>query len=121
MQARAKTLKNGEPYREVGEMLSKSIETTVNKGGRPKWKKRKKDYSHPILDLTGRMRDDAESTALQWTRKGQYMVNQVKGPAYGYYHQYGKGHLPVRKYVKPLRPEVNAMMKVFRTAFLDPK
>ncbi len=120
MQKRAEDFEGGKPYKEVGEILSLSIKKNVEAGGRPKWEKRKYYYSHPILDKTGRMRDDAEMTALSWIRQGDWMVDKVEGPFYGGIHQYtgvGKAKT-VRKYVVVQDSERVSMRDIFRKAFL---
>ncbi len=126
MQKRAAEFKGGKPYKDVGELLSLSIKKNVESGGRPKWIPRKYSYPHPILDLTGRMRDDAEYTALSWRRQGTWMLNQVMGPFYGAIHQYtgiktkigGTMKKIVRKYVVVQDGERESMRDVFRKAFL---
>ncbi len=126
MQARRDEFKGGKPYKKVGELLSLSIKKNVEAGGRPKWIPRKYYYSHPILDKTGKMRDDAEITALSWRRQGNWMLNQVMGPFYGAIHQYtgiktkigGSMKKIVRKYVVVQDGERKSMRDVFRKAFL---
>lgn len=126
MQERAKAFKGGEPYTQVGQIASKSIAQNVERGGRPKWRKRKGSYSHPILDKTGSMRDSGEDTATHWTQSGNVHTNEIKGPDYGLIHQYtgvktktgNKIENVVRKYVNFQKSEINAMTKAFRDAFL---
>jgi phage gpG-like protein len=126
MRKRAKDFAGGKPYKETGEILAASIKKNVEAGGRPKWKPHKYQYSHPILDKTGKMRDDAEITALSWQRQGKWMVNKVLGPFYGAIHQYtgirtkigGSIKKIVRKYVVVQDRERERMRDTFRKAFL---
>lgn len=108
-------------YRKVGELASLSIKKNVEAGGRPTWRKRKKPQTWPILDKTGLMRDKAELSAMDWQRHattgGTEHINKIISTLYGYFHQYGKGQVK-RPYVLFHTAEINAMMKVFRDAFL---
>jgi phage gpG-like protein len=113
LQQRAERLRgqSGNLYPDLGKLLSKSIKTTVESGGRePRWPKRKGTYSHPILDLTGTMRDAAELSALkEWVVQNTRHTLNIRGPNYGLVHQYSSKKLPERKYVKPVLTERTAM------------
>ena len=119
MKARAAEIRGtqGTLYQDISTVMSRSIAKNVNAGGRdPKWRKRKGTYSHPILDKTGRMRDDAESSAQgPWISAGTKHLLNIRGPEYGFYHQsHGTKNLPVRKYIKMLPGEREIIRKRFR-------
>lgn len=127
MKARSKAFKkNGKPYADISKIMAASINKNVNTGGRPKWKKRKYAYAHPILDLTGYMRDKAEISTRDWRHGRIYHVNKILGPTYGLIHQYTgvptkKGSSIkniVRKYIVFQDSEVKRMHKTFQKAFL---
>ena len=127
MEARAKAFKSGKPYTETSKIMAASINKNVNTGGRPKWKKRKYDYAHPILDKSGYMRDKAEVSTRDWRHGRVYHVNKILGPTYGLIHQYTG--VPtrtgsslkniVRKYIVFQKSEINGMQSAFRKAFLQ--
>ena len=124
MQARAKEFSGSDDklYVKAGEIASKSIKQNVESGGRPKWQKRKKEYSHPILDLTGLMRDKAELSAMSWetttpTSGGTEHVNKIISTLYGYFHQYGE-KIVKRPFVLFQSDEVTQICDVFRKSFL---
>ena len=107
----------GKLYQNISEDMSRSISKNVDAGGRePKWPKRKRTYSHPILNKTGRMRTKAERTALgPWRVSGTLHILGIKGPEYGFYHQsHGTKTLPVRKYIQLTQAEREKMRKRFR-------
>ena len=126
MKAREKDFAGGKPYKEAAKILSQSIATNVNVGGRPSWPPRKGEYSHPILDETGEMRDKAEQSALTWEKTSDGYVDKVISTGYGYVHQY-RGvktkigetitHI-IRKFVAVQPDEEASMMQKFRDAFL---
>jgi phage gpG-like protein len=126
MKARAKAFDGGKPYKETAAILSKSIATNVQSGGRPKWRPRKGSYSHPILDKTGKMRDVAESTALKWQKTSDGYTNKVTSTGYGFIHQYrgvrtkisGSIQKIIRKFVVIQQTEKTKMIDAFRKAFL---
>lgn len=125
MKARTKAFRGGKPYDEVSVIMASSINQNFNAGGRPKWQKRKGQYSHPILDLTGTMRDKAESSTSQWKHGRVLHINNIIGPQYGRVHQYTGVRTKqgnsikniVRKYVVFHNAEIEKMKQSFRKAF----
>ena len=126
MKARSKAFKGGKPYDLVGNLASKSITTNFNSSGRPRWRARNGNYSHPILDKSGDMRDSAELSATRWIHGSVWHIDSITGPRYGFFHQYsgirtkigGSIKKIVRKYVVFQKNEIEAMKQVFRDAFL---
>ena len=130
MQKRAKAFRDGEPYEKISQIASESINRNFNAQGRPKWRKRKGQYSWPILDKTGRMRDQAELSALQnWRHGGRIHTKDIGSPEYGYYHQYTgirtKTGSRIEKVKRPFvvfQPDERlAMGEAFNKAFRDPR
>lgn len=77
-----------------GTILSKSAATTFNQQGRPRWAARKDDKTHPILDLTGRLRDSVELKQETSDSVYRILINKTKSVLdfgtrvfYGWYHQ----------------------------------
>jgi len=128
MKKRAEAFSGGKPYSDTGSIASRSIAKNVNVGGRPKWQKRKGNYSHPILDKTGTMRDSAEDTATKWQHQSVWHNLHILGPKYGVYHQYTGirtkigGHIQkvVRKYVVFQKSELREIREAFSKAFHKP-
>ncbi len=110
-----------QPGAKVYKNLSKvGLQSTVknfNSAGRdPVWPPRQKEYSHPPLDKTGRMRDTAESSWGTWEHTGDRHTIKILSPSYGKYHQYGTSKLPIRKFVKWLQSEIEAGKVIIRKA-----
>ena len=128
MKKRAEAFSGGKPYQDTGGIASRSIAKNVNVGGRPKWQKRKGNYSHPILDKTGAMRDIAEDTATKWQHQSVWHNLQILGPKYGFYHQYtgirtkigNQIQKVVRKYVVFQKSELREIREAFSKAFHRP-
>jgi len=126
MKTREEAFKGTKTYDDVGKIASKDIARQVQAGGDPAWKPRKYQYSHPILDKTGRMRDKAEKTATEWKHGQVWHINTILGPLYGRVHQYtgvrtkigGSLKKIIRKYVVFKSPVRKKMIQVFRDAFL---
>ncbi|MCP4568504.1 MAG: hypothetical protein GY841_13080 [FCB group bacterium] len=109
-------------YKETGEFISESISKNfAGRGRKPRWKNRKKYYSHPILDKTGKMRDLAENSALHWTHTATYEgtqhINKIISTGYGLHHQYGCGNNPLRAFVKIFIYEKAIIKSFFQKAF----
>lgn len=119
---RARRLINGQQgkiYPNIGAILSESIKKNVEAGGRPKWKPRKRWYSHPILDFTGNMRDMAEYSAMygQWHHSGDLHQLDIEAPFYGKFHQFGRWYgreWIIRKYILTNADERQKMLKEFK-------
>ncbi len=110
----------GTVYKDIGEIMGDSIDANFNAEGRPKWPPRKGNYSHPILDRTGLMRDTAEMTAREgtWTHSQGDHELKIMSTEYAKYHQYAKpGGLPVRKFVWVLTAEVQKIWDRLRRVF----
>ena len=90
------------------------------------WRARKGNYSHPILDKTGKMRDSAETSSTRWQHGAIWHIDSITGPLYGAIHQYsgvrtkigGSIQKVIRKYIVFQVAEIEAMKQVFRDAFL---
>ena len=104
-------------YTDLGRIGQQSTIQNFNAAGRePTWPPRQQTYSHPPLDKTGRMRDAAESSWDRWEHSGNMHIVNVVTPLYGKFHQYGTSKLPVRKFVKWLRQEIEQGKIVIRRA-----
>ena len=127
MKARKKAFAGGKPYKQTAKILSKSIAKNVNSEGRPAWRPRKNQYTHPILDKTGDMRDAAEQSALTWVKSPGGYSNRVTSTNYGAIHQYTGVRTRtgtsleniVRKFVVIQQAEENQMIQAYRDAFLQ--
>ena len=127
MKARKEAFRGGKPYEQTAKILSKSIATNVTTGGRPAWRPRKLNYSHPILDKTGNMRDYAEKSALTWVKSPDGYSDKVTSTNYGAIHQYtgvktrtgASLENIVRKFVVVQQGEHTQMVQAFRDAFLQ--
>ena len=108
-------------YQDIGKIAEESINTNFNVGGRPTWAKRKGKYSHPILDRTGKMRDDAALSTHTWNHQSTNHDLDIKTPEYGKYHQYGTRSLVIRKFAQFLQVEVEKMKDRIRKVFLEGK
>jgi phage gpG-like protein len=63
IETRKKRLKNPTPFlKTCSQILGTSAGKTFNVQGRPRWAARKDNKTHPILDLTGELRDSVEQT-----------------------------------------------------------
>lgn len=110
--------RNPKIYTGISQDAALSIKKNFDAQGRPKWQKRKRTYSHPILDKTGTMRDNAESSVHRWYFQGQTYIMKVLSTEYGIYHQYGTSKLPIRAFVLFQPNELVKMQQRFNTAFL---
>lgn len=120
MKARANKFSGKDPsvYNGISADAGQSINKNFNAQGRPRWRKRKGEYSHPILDKTGTMRDAAESSTNRWYFAGHEYSIKVLSTPYGIFHQYGTSKLPIRAFVLFQPAEVLKMKKRFQRAFL---
>jgi len=117
------------PYVLAGREAAKSIDKNFNAEGRPKWAQRKGDYSHPILDKTGTMRDKAVADAKgTWRVSGDEHRLEIHSPRSQDGYPYGVKHqligMPARnvkwtfrKFWKMTAAERRATWKIFRTLF----
>lgn len=104
------TTPNSRMYGDIGKISRNSVTQNFNAQGRPDhWEPRKDTKPHPILDKTGRMRDAAETTSQIWTQEGFAHHINIRTPAYGLIHQYGRGRVPMRKFVEFLQSEIQAI------------
>lgn len=120
MKYRAETFSGKNPviYDGISQDTGESINKNFNAGGRPKWQKRKKNYAHPILDLTGTMRDKAESSTSRWAFSTSEYVLKIMSTFYAIFHQYGTKKLPERKFVLFQSTEIKKIQERFSKAFL---
>lgn len=104
-------------YSDLSRIGKQSTIANFNNEGRdPSWPLRDGQYSHPILDKTGRMRDSAEISWQSWEHAGSTHSVKIKTPEYGKYHQYGTKRLPARKFVKWIQREIEAGRVAIRKA-----
>lgn len=120
MKARADAFSGRNPkiYTGISADVAGSINANFNAQGRPRWEKRKRDYSHPILDRTGATRDSAEDSAKRWYFQGEVYTIKILSTDYGVFHQYGTKKLPIRAFVIFQQSEIVKMQDRFRKAFL---
>lgn len=109
----------GSLYTDISQIVEMSIEQNFNAGGRPAWPPRKRVYSHPILDKTGAMRDQAASSAKTWQHSQSEHHIDIKSTSYAVFHQYGTSQLPVRKFAKLIDSEVQAIIRRIKRVFQD--
>ena len=112
--------RNPKIYEGISSDVAASINRNFNAQGRPKWQKRKGDYSHPILDLTGATRDSAETSAVRWYFQGNEYTIRILSTEYGQFHQYGCGNLPIRAFILFQTAELAKMRSRFTKAFHKP-
>lgn len=105
-------------YHDIGVITNGSIHQNFNAEGRPTWEERKHDYPWPILNKSGLMRLQAQTSALQpWIHtKYQHILN-IYSTDYANYHQYGTSKLPIRAFIKFTIDELNAIRERLRKAF----
>ena len=106
-------------YKDVGWIVEQSINANFAEQGRPSWEPRKDDKTHPILDLSGRMKDDALISTRNWNVAGIAHQLLIKTPLYGLFHQYktSRASLPVREFVKLTASEIQAITDRIRKVF----
>lgn len=106
-------------YQDLSTLMLDSIQTNFAAEGRPAWEERQYQYSHPILDKTGRMRDLAESSTnpANWQHSSAEHRLDIKSTDYANYHQQGTSRLPVRKFVQLTNGEEDAAQKLFEQVF----
>lgn len=108
-------------YRQTSKVVDESTFKNFTKSGRkPKWKKRKRKYSHPILLDTLELARSVEESIFKWIHRGFLHVMNITGPPYGRLHQYGHRNLPARPFVKILQFERQRILKIFQKAFRKP-
>jgi phage gpG-like protein len=122
MKARADNFSGRNPkvYIGISKDVGRSIAQNFNAQGRPKWTKRKGEYSHPILDKTGKLRDAVEASTVRWNFMGHEYTMRIMGPEYGIFHQYGCGNLVAREFVLFQASEMAIMRSRFIKAFSKP-
>lgn len=108
-------------YPDIGRILHDSILTNFHSAGRPRWQPRKGTYSHPILDRTGRMKDDALMSTRRWQHTGNQHLLNIYTPVYGAIHQLTglptKEGRVIRKFVLLQQAEIDAIRARLRRAF----
>ena len=106
-------------YQDLSILMRASIEDNFAAEGRPAWEARKYEYSHPILDRTGTMRDIAEASTnpSNWQHSSAEHRLEIRSTDYANYHQHGTSRLPVRKFVQLTAGEENAAQKLFDDVF----
>jgi len=113
--------KQGGMYDDISRIMAQSIRKNFAAGGRPPWKKRVGKYSHPILDHTGKMRDDAELSAKNWKHLKTIHRMEIKTIFYGAIHQLKgmltRGKPVIRKFVQLVQSEKNAVKERIRAVF----
>ncbi|MCP4367051.1 MAG: hypothetical protein GY797_02885 [Deltaproteobacteria bacterium] len=102
---------------EVSQITHKSIEKNYSDQGRPRWKKRKHIYRHPILWETGAKRErELQSALAPWIRQGSGWELIIFSTFYGAFHQEGRGQ-KVRKSAWIQPHEIVAMYSALLTGF----
>lgn len=106
-------------YQDLSTLMRASIEDNFSAEGRPAWEARKYQYSHPILDKTGTMRDIAEMSTnpTNWQHSSREHHLEIRSTDYANYHQQGTSRLPVRKFVQLTAGEEDAAQKLFDHVF----
>ena len=110
----------GNLYTDISSIVSNSIESNFNAGGRdPRWPKREKEYSWPILDKTGTMKDKSIMSASNgWSHSATKHDLNVSSTEYAKYHQdITDGGPPLRKFVKLLRSEITKITSRIKRIF----
>jgi phage gpG-like protein len=102
---------SGTLYSDISKIGQNSTIQNFNAEGRPAWEARKGHYSHPILDKTGAMRDEAEASWYNWLHTKRSHVVDIFAKEYGQYHQYGVprgsgARIAIRKFVRLLPNEI---------------
>lgn len=113
--------RTGQVYPEISNIVIQSIQSNFQAGGRdPKWPPRKREYSWPILNKTGEMKDRSVQEAKEWVHwRGKQSISHIKitSTHYAKYHQYGTSRLPERKFVKLLLAEIEQIWAILRKIF----
>lgn len=80
--------------------VQRAFETGTDPVTGTQWPERKRDYAHPILVKTGKLRNAAIAAAQLATGTGYGVEVNLIEPAYGFYHQLGapRANLPVRRF-----------------------
>jgi len=111
-------LKAKKTYDDISNVMIESTQSNFQAGGRdPQWLERKKTYPWPILNKTGKMRDQSLSELRIWLRQNQLNILNVYSTFYAKFHQYGTIHLPVRKFIKLLEQEKEQIIDVIKQVF----
>lgn len=108
--------RKGKLYRDIGTIMHDSIELNFAEEGRPRWPDRISGGEWPLLDKTGRMRDEAASSALKpWRVQNHEHDLDIETPDYGDIHQNigmkTKGKRIKRRFVKLTAEEGRAIGK----------
>ncbi len=112
-------IKAKKTYDDISNVMMNSTQSNFQAGGRdPQWPERKRSYPWPILNKTGKMKNQSLSELRVWLQQGRLNILNVYSTFYAKYHQYGTTRLPVRKFVKPLEQEKQQMMTIIRKVFL---
>jgi len=111
----------GRLYKDIGIITAKSIVKNFGSEGRPGWRVRKYDYSHPILDRTGTMRDRAEQSTQNWHKTSHGWDLDIITVFYGAIHQL-RGILTngvpiIRKFARLTTSEIEAVRERIRKVF----
>lgn len=106
-------------YQDLSVLMLDSIQSNFAAEGRPAWEERKYDYSHPILDKTGAMRDLAEASTnpANWQHSSAEHRLDIRSTDYANYHQQGTSKMPQRKFVQLTAGEEDAAQKLFEQVF----
>jgi phage gpG-like protein len=111
-------LKAKKTYDDISNIMVESTQNNFQAGGRdPQWPERKRTYPWPILNKTGKMKNQSLSELKIWLRQGQLNILNVYSTVYAKFHQYGTGRLPVRKFVKLLDQEKEQIINVIKKVF----
>lgn len=112
-------LKAKKTYDEISNIMVNSTQSNFQSGGRdPQWPKRKRNYSWPILNKIGKMKNQSLSELKIWLHQGNLNVLNIYSTFYAKYHQYGTKFLPVRKFVKLLEQERQQIITIIKRVFI---
>ena len=105
-------------YDDISDIMVKSTQSNFQAGGRdPQWPERKRTYTWPILNKTGKMKDQSLSELRIWLQQGHQYILNVYSTYYAKYHQYGTKRLPVRKFIKLLEQEKQQVITIIKKVF----
>lgn len=111
-------LQSKKTYDEISNVMVKSTQSNFQAGGRdPQWPERKRSYPWPILNKTGKMKNQSLIEAKIWLQQGQIQVLNIYSTFYAKYHQYGTKRLPIRKFVKLLEQEKQQIITIIKKVF----
>lgn len=111
-------LKAKKVYNEISNVMIESTQSNFQSGGRdPQWPERKRSYPWPILNKTGKMKNQSLAESKMWLQQGQAQVLNIYSTYYAKFHQYGTKRLPIRKFVKLTEQERQQIITIIKKMF----